>query len=124
MTAAVDRSAPMADNVSMLPTLRIPARAAALALGAALALAGCAPSPPAASVPARTVTLEVGGMVCPACSLKVRGELARVPGVRAVDLSLMHQRAVVTCAATVADTTLTDAVRRAGPEYLGLVVSK
>jgi copper chaperone CopZ len=76
------------------------------------------------SGPTREVTLEIGGMVCPACSLKVTSSLIRVQGVRAVDLSLAKQRAIVRCGTGVADSALTQAVRAAGPEYVGLVVRK
>jgi len=70
------------------------------------------------------VTLEIGGMTCAACVKKVHAQLASVPGVRGVSVSLATQRALVQCDPAVADTSLTDAVRRAGAEYLGLVVSR
>jgi len=75
---------------------------------------------PAAGV----VVLEVGGMQCSACVEKVHRELSKVPGVRKVDVDLTAQRAVVRTSCPVADSSLTAAVRRAGPEYLGLVVSR
>ncbi len=75
---------------------------------------------PAAGV----VVLEVGGMQCSSCVEKVHRELSKVPGVRKVDVDLTAQRAVVRTSGPVADSTLTAAVRRAGPEYLGLVVSR
>jgi copper chaperone CopZ len=78
----------------------------------------------ASTRPAQVVTLEIGGMQCDVCVQKVRGQLAKLPGVTAVSVDLATQRAVVTCASPVADTALTAAVRRAGPEYLGLVLSR
>jgi len=73
---------------------------------------------------ARVVTIEVGGMTCAACEQKIDTQLSRVPGVTAVDVSLERRDARVTCAPGVADTSLIAAVRRAGPEYLGLIVSR
>ena len=94
-----------------------------LGLVAALAVGGVRwmrrPAP-AADV----VVLEVGGMQCGACVEKVHRELAKVPGVTRVDVDLSAQRAVVRTARPVADSSLTAAVRRAGPEYLGLVLTR
>lgn len=84
--------------------------------------AGATAEPAVATGPSRVVTLEVGGMVCEACSLKVTNSLAAVPGMRKVDLDLKGNKVEVECDATVADTALTAAVRRAGPAYLGLIV--
>lgn len=95
-------------------------------------VAGVSPEPsPAAAAPAMTgdrgparqVTLEVGGMVCAACSVKVSRQLAALPGMRRVDLDLKRATVQLECDAALADTALTAAVRRAGPEYLGLVVA-
>ena len=72
--------------------------------------------------PSRMVTLEVGGMVCEACSLKVTRSLTAVPGMRSVALDLKGATVQLECDSTVADTALTAAVRRAGPGYLGLIV--
>lgn len=72
--------------------------------------------------PSRVVTLEVGGMVCEACSLKVTRALTAVPGMRSVALDLKGATVQLECDSTVADTALTAAVRRAGPGYLGLIV--
>lgn len=77
-----------------------------------------------ASGPSREVTLEVGGMVCEACVTKVRTQLAKVPGVRDVEVSLADQRATIVCDAGVADTSLTRAVRAAGSNYIGLVLGR
>ena len=81
------------------------------------------PAPVSASN-ARVVTLEVGGMICGDCVEKIHRELSKVPGVSSAEVSLTGQRAVVTCDASVSDTTLTAAVRRAGPGYLGLIVHR
>jgi copper chaperone CopZ len=68
--------------------------------------------------------MEVGGMVCSGCVAKIHHELSDVRGVASVDVDLERQRARVVCGAEVADTALTAAVRRAGPTYLGLIVSR
>ena len=70
------------------------------------------------------VTLEVGGMTCQSCVARVRNQIASVPGVRRVDVSLADQRAQVLVDPSVPDTALTGAVRRAGSEYLGIVVHR
>jgi Cu+-exporting ATPase len=77
-----------------------------------------------ASTPPELVTLEVGGMTCQACVLRVSEKLSSVPGVHRVDVSLDQQRAVVLADRAVADTALTGAVRRAGSEFLGIVVKR
>ena len=99
-----------------------------LAIGSLLGASGCAPrhstSSAATTAGTRAVTLEVGGMVCADCVAKVHDQLARVPGVRSVTVSLEDQRARIVCDPAVADTSLTRAVRRAGPDYIGLVVAR
>ena len=90
---------------------------AALAVAGVLAMRRPAPA-------AGVVVLEVGGMQCSACVEKVHRELAKVPGVTRVDVDLTAQRAVVRTTRPVADSSLTAAVRRAGPEYLGLVLPR
>lgn len=81
---------------------------------------GGAPIPPGS----RQVTVEVGGMVCQACVIKINDQLTKVPGVSKVDVSLERQSARVVCAASVADTALTAAVRRAGADYVGLILAE
>lgn len=44
----------------------------------------------------KTVTLQVSGMVCPACPLAVRKALERVDGVLKADVSLERKEALVT----------------------------
>ena len=70
------------------------------------------------------VTIEVGGMECAACVAKISSSLSAVPGVSSVDVSLQKQQARVVCAPAVAETALTAAVRRAGPDYIGLILRK
>jgi len=69
----------------------------------------------------RIVTLDVGGMTCAGCAAKIQGELAALPGVSEVAVRLPQRRAYVVCAPTVADTTITAAVSRAGPGFLAAV---
>ena len=75
----------------------------------------------AARAAERAVTLEVGGMTCPACVAKVRAELATVPGVSAVDVRLTDERAYVMCARDLPDSALVSAVARAGPGFRAFV---
>jgi copper chaperone CopZ len=70
------------------------------------------------------VNLEIGGMTCQGCVARVQKQLEGVPGVHRVDIRLDQQRAVVLADPSVRDTALTGAVRRAGSEYLGLVVKR
>ena len=72
----------------------------------------------------RVVTLEVGGMTCSGCAAAVRGGIAAVGGVSAVDVRLAQGRAYVVCAMTVADSALTNAVGRAGPGFAAGVVTR
>lgn len=74
------------------------------------------------TTPARTVTMEIGGMTCAACVEKIETQLTMVEGVRSARVSLAERRARVECDATLPDSALVAAVRRAGPEYLGLIV--
>ena len=78
----------------------------------------------AARASQRIVTLEVGGMKCAGCAAAVKGKLAAVAGVSAVEVRLAQQRAYVVCARAVSDTALTGAVGRAGPGFLAGVVSR
>jgi len=106
-----------ARGFARLPVLALVAGVALAALAGVLALRRPSPAAP-------VVVLEVGGMQCGSCVAKVHDQLAKVPGVKRVDVDLAGQRAVVRCARPVADSLLTDAVRRAGPEYLGFVLSR
>jgi Cu+-exporting ATPase len=71
----------------------------------------------AARAGARVVSLDVGGMTCSGCAARVKGELAAVPGVSAVEVRLRDERAVVVCDPAVADSALVSAVHRAGPGF-------
>ena len=72
----------------------------------------------------RIVTLEIGGMTCSGCAATVRSRLAALAGVSAVEVRLEQRRAYVVCDRAVPDTALTAAVGRAGPGFLGAVVSR
>ncbi|MEO5619167.1 MAG: heavy metal-associated domain-containing protein [Candidatus Eisenbacteria bacterium] len=69
----------------------------------------------------RIVTLEVGGMTCEGCAGAVKGQLAGVSGVSAVDVRVTERRAYVVCQPNVADSSLTAAVRRAGRGFVASV---
>lgn len=72
----------------------------------------------------RIVTLEVGGMTCGGCAASVQTRLASVPGVSTAEVRWQQRRAYVVCEKSVADTTLTAAVDRAGPGFLGTIVAR
>ena len=72
----------------------------------------------------RIVTLEVGGMTCKTCAGAVKGQLAQVAGVSAVDVRVTEGRAYVVCEPGVADTSLTAAVRRAGGGFVASVSAR
>lgn len=119
----------MADTPRMGPLARIAAIASLVAMLGLVASVwvqhrAVPPQAVAASAPRRHVELEVGGMICDDCVRKVSTQLRAVPGVVAVDVELAQQRAHVDCAADVPDSALTAAVRRAGHDYLGLVLTR
>ena len=72
----------------------------------------------------RIVSLEVGGMTCGGCAAAIRGTLASLPGVAAVEVRYRERRAFVVCDPGVADTSLTAAVHRAGPGFLAAVAER
>lgn len=78
----------------------------------------------AARADQRVITLEVAGMTCSGCAAAVQSEIASVGGVTAVDVRLAQERAYVVCDRSVADSTLTAAVGRAGPGFLAGVVTR
>lgn len=78
----------------------------------------------AARADQRVVTLEVGGMTCQGCAGVIKGGLAAMPGVAAVEVRLAQRRAYVVCDRAVADTALTGAIERSGPGFLGAVVTR
>ena len=73
---------------------------------------------------AHVVTLEVGGMTCEGCAGAVRGRLAELPGVAAVDVRVHEGRAFVVCDAAVSDSALTAAVHRAGAGFVASVAER
>ena len=121
--------APTADNDGMKHVRTGAARIVLAWIAMAWIVAGCGSSAPVSEsrvdvAPAsgeRTITIEVGGMICQDCADKVQRSLADVPGVRGATVSLDDRRAIVVAEANIPDTALTGAVRRAGPGYLGLV---
>jgi copper chaperone CopZ len=98
------------------------ARPGAIARAPRLSEASAVPSAHERSDAPEIVRLEIGGMVCQGCVARVQASLAAVPGVHRVDVSLADQRAVVLADPAVRDTALTGAVRRAGSEFLGIVI--
>jgi copper chaperone CopZ len=72
----------------------------------------------------RIVTLEVGGMTCSGCAANIQSQIAEIPGVSTVEVRWQQKRAYVVCEKDVADTALTAAIDRAGPGFLGAVVSR
>jgi len=70
------------------------------------------------------VTLAVEGMTCGGCAARVRGTLAALPGVSAVEVRHRQERAYVVCRREVADSSLVSAVARSGPAFIAGVVAK
>ena len=57
---------------------------------------------------------QVSGMSCAHCETAIRGEVSRIPGVEAVEVSAATGRLIVTSAASVADEQVLEAVDEAG----------
>lgn len=72
----------------------------------------------------KLVRLEIGGMTCQGCVARIQKQLEAVDGVHRVDVSLADQRALILADTMVRDTALTGAVRRAGPEFLGVILHR
>ncbi|WP_168791866.1 heavy metal translocating P-type ATPase [Paraburkholderia aromaticivorans] len=74
------------------------------------------PQRPADAAPpsARTAELDIGGMTCASCALRVEKALNRVPGVTRASVNLATERARIESDATVDPETLANAVRKAG----------
>ncbi|MFM0171493.1 heavy metal translocating P-type ATPase [Paraburkholderia sediminicola] len=68
----------------------------------------------AATPSARTAELDIGGMTCASCALRVEKALAKVPGVTRASVNLATERARIESDASVDPDTLADAVRKAG----------
>ena len=69
-----------------------------------------------AAPPARShdLQLQIGGMTCASCALRVEKSLGAVPGVRGASVNLATERASVTADTGVAAEALAAAVRKAG----------
>jgi Cu+-exporting ATPase len=73
------------------------------------------PQRPADAAPsARTAELDIGGMTCASCALRVEKALNKVPGVTRASVNLATERARIESDATVDPETLANAVRKAG----------
>ncbi|HYS67341.1 MAG TPA: heavy metal translocating P-type ATPase, partial [Paraburkholderia sp.] len=70
----------------------------------------------AAATPARTAELDIGGMTCASCAMRVEKALAKVPGVTRASVNLATEKARIDSDATVDLETLANAVRKAGYE--------
>ncbi len=70
----------------------------------------------AAATPARTAELDIGGMTCASCAMRVEKALAKVPGVTRASVNLATEKARIESDATVEPDTLATAVRKAGYE--------
>ena len=70
----------------------------------------------AAPAPSRLAELDIGGMTCASCAMRVEKALTKVPGVMRASVNLATEQARVESDATVDPQTLADAVRKAGYE--------
>lgn len=115
-------------KTSVLNGIAIAAAVLLLGIGGPWALREFRTLPDAGALAARSdqriVTLEVGGMTCGGCAATIQDRLADLPGVATVEVRWQQRRAYVVCEKSVADTALTRAVDRAGPGFLGAVVSR
>jgi Cu+-exporting ATPase len=68
----------------------------------------------AAPTPASTAEIDIGGMTCASCALRVEKALAKVPGVTRASVNLATEKARVDGDATLDLETLAQAVRKAG----------
>ncbi|MFL9898236.1 heavy metal translocating P-type ATPase [Paraburkholderia fungorum] len=74
------------------------------------------PLRPADTTPSRTTELDVGGMTCASCAMRVEKALAKVPGVTRASVNLATEKASIDSDAAVDPETLASAVRKAGYE--------
>jgi copper chaperone CopZ len=72
----------------------------------------------------RRVTLAVAGMMCRSCASRVTNQLQGTPGVVACDVDPPAGRAVVVCAADVDDSSLVQAVSRAGKGFTATILAR
>ena len=71
----------------------------------------------------QNVVMEIKGMTCPLCQIAVKKSLAKVEGVRNVQVSLEEEKARLTADESVIDATLIEAVKKAG-SYKSKVVER
>lgn len=72
---------------------------------------------------AQQVEMEIEGMTCALCPLAIKKSLAKVPGVREVDVSYEEKKARLTVEDAVTDQALEEAVKKAGG-YTGKVIER
>ncbi len=72
----------------------------------------------------RRVVLDIEGMSTPLCPIAVKKSLTDIEGVRDVEVSLEENNARFTVEDSVADKTLMDAVKKAGPFKVKVVGEK
>ncbi|RKF34546.1 heavy metal translocating P-type ATPase [Paraburkholderia fungorum] len=74
------------------------------------------PPRPADATPSRTTELDIGGMTCASCAMRVEKALAKVPGVTRASVNLATEKASIDSGVAVDPETLAGAVRKAGYE--------
>ncbi|MFM0167329.1 heavy metal translocating P-type ATPase [Paraburkholderia sediminicola] len=74
------------------------------------------PRRPADATPPSTTELDIGGMTCASCAMRVEKALAKVPGVTRASVNLATEKASIDSDAAVDQETLVNAVRKAGYE--------
>ena len=67
-------------------------------------------------IPYRTAELDIGGMTCASCAMRVEKALAKVPGVTRASVNLATEQARIESELAVDPETLANAVRKAGYE--------
>ncbi|MFM0044605.1 heavy metal translocating P-type ATPase [Paraburkholderia sediminicola] len=72
------------------------------------------PLRPTDATPSRTTELDIGGMTCASCAMRVEKALAKVPGVTRASVNLATEKASIDSDAAVDPETLASAVRKAG----------
>ena len=88
---------------------------------AALILFGTAVHAEAAD---RSVVMDIEGMSTSLCPIAVKKSLTEIEGVRDVEVSLEENKARLTVEDSVADKTLMDAVKKAGPFKVKVIGGK
>ncbi len=72
----------------------------------------------------RSIVMDIEGMSTALCPIAVKKSLTEIEGVRDVDVSLEDNKARLTVEDSVADKTLMDAVKKAGPFKVRVVGEK